>query len=130
MWSIRYISLMDHLTPELKIVLFTVCSTLLVLGLVWGAWSVVSSINTFIKTVERHTLDIVRLDRFVQAENAAKLAKRLYNKKDLLPPVPPVVTHAPFFLRESEPPPLPTMDATNWDDDDDRASAQTHVKGS
>jgi hypothetical protein len=126
--SIGYITLMLA-DPTVRIVALTACLTLMSVLLAWGIWDVYTRIRDFVYGVRNLRADVQRFNKFLHEDNARRLAKRLYGNRDSsIPPVP--VTHAPFFLRPSSPPPIPTIDATDWDDDDDRPSAATVVKSS
>jgi hypothetical protein len=123
MASIGYITAMLA-DPIVRVVALTAVLTLWGVGLLWGVWRIVSWCRTFVKLVYILHADVGRFNKFLMEENGKKLAQRLYGTRDTNPPTPP------FFMRPSSPPPLPTMDASDWGDDDDRPSANTVVKGS
>lgn len=106
---------------EFRIMALSVSATLLGVGALWALWQAVSWFIHIHRTVRSHSFHVRDFLKFMREYNAQKMAARLYPKVDSTPPL---------FLRPSEPPPLPTTDASDWLDDDDRPSAITHVKES
>ena len=108
---------------DLRTVAVTLTLLCLAYGIAWALYQAITSVLNFVHCVRVLKADVFRMERQISYMQAASLhGKVKYVAHTPSKPEAPRISIPPI------PPPLPTIDGIDWSDDDDRPSAETHLK--
>ncbi len=114
----------DMLTGlDLRTVAVTLTLLCLTYGTAWALYQGIIGVCNFVRCVHILKADVFRMSRQISSLQADKMHGKV-NYVAHTPSAPPPLRMSIPPL----PPTLPTVDGVDWSDDDNRPSAETHVK--